>query len=50
MNLNWFLSRKVRHADQMAKHVRKILNGQRDLLSLEAVQNVQRALEEFCRY
>src|SRR5436190_24304871 len=46
MNLNWFLSRKVRHADQMAKHVRKILNGQRDLLSFEAVQNVQKALQE----
>ena len=46
MSFNWFLSRKVRHADQMAKHVRKILNGQRDLLSVEAVQNVEKALQE----
>src|SRR5215212_5987506 len=46
MNLNWFLSRKVRHADQMAKHVRKILNAQRDILSFEAIQNVQKSLQE----
>src|SRR6185295_18899131 len=46
MNLNWFLSRKVRHADQMAKHVRKILNNQPDLLSFEAIQNVEKALQE----
>src|SRR5881394_3520601 len=46
MSLNWFLSRKVRHADQMAKHVRKILNSQRDLLSAEAVQAVEKSLEE----
>jgi signal peptidase I len=46
MNLNWFLSRKVRHADQMAKHVRKILNAQRDILGFEAIQNVQKAVQE----
>ena len=46
MNLNWFLSRHVRHADQMAKHVRKILNAQRDILSFEAIQNVQKSLQE----
>src|SRR4051794_6431924 len=46
MSLNWVLYRKVRHADQMAKHVRKILNSQRYLLSFEAIQNVQKALQE----
>lgn len=44
MNLNWFLSRKVRHADQMIKHVRKIVNSQRDILSPEAVENVEKAM------
>ena len=44
MNLNWFLSRKVRHADQMAKHVRKMLNSQRDILSPEAVARVDKAI------
>jgi signal peptidase I len=48
MNLNWFLSRKVRHADQMAKHVRKILNAQRDILGFEAIQNVQKSVQELC--
>jgi len=46
MNLNWFLSRKVRHADQMAKHVRKMLNSQRDILSPEAVARVDKAIVE----
>src|SRR5256885_6747373 len=48
MNPNWFLSRKIRHADQMAKHVRKILNAQRDILSPDAIQNVERSLAGLC--
>ena len=46
MTLNWFLSRKVRVATHMYKHVRKILNAQRDLLSSEAIQHVERAIAE----
>ncbi len=46
MNFNWVFSRKVRHADQMAKHVRKILNAQRDVLSRDAVDKVEMALRE----
>ncbi len=46
MNLNWFLSRKVRHADQMAKHVQKMLNAQRDILSPEAIGPVEKAIVE----
>jgi signal peptidase I len=44
MTLHWFLSRRVRVATHMYKHVQKILNAQRDLLSAEAIQNVQRAI------
>jgi signal peptidase I len=39
--LKWFTSRAVRHAWQAAKHVEKILQHQRDLLSTEAVGIVQ---------
>lgn len=46
MNFNWFLSRKVRHADQMAKHVRKILNSQRDILSRDAIEKVEASLRD----
>src|SRR5215207_3384179 len=46
MTLNWFLSRKVRVATHMYKHVRKILNAQRDLLSAEAIQRVEKAIAE----
>ena len=46
MTLNWFLSRKVRVATHMYKHVRKILNAQRDLLSSEAIQHVEKAIAE----
>jgi signal peptidase I len=40
MNLNWFLSRTVRHATHMQKHVWKILCAQRDLLSPQAIEKV----------
>ena len=45
MNLNWFLSRNVRHATHMRKHVWKILSAQRDLLSPQAVEAVNTALQ-----
>jgi len=43
MNLNWFLSSLVREATHMGKHVRKLVNAQRDLLSPQAIQNVTQA-------
>src|SRR6266478_4790083 len=46
MNFNWLLSSKVRHADQMAKHVHKILSAQRDILAKEAIENVDKALSD----
>jgi signal peptidase I len=41
MNLQWFLSGAVRHASAMAKHVQKLLNHQRDILSPQAVETIQ---------
>jgi signal peptidase I len=46
MTLNWFLSRKVRVATHMYKHVQRILNAQRDLLSAEAMQHVEKAIAD----
>ncbi len=45
MTLNWFLSRTVRQANQMRKHVQKILNAQRDILSPQAVSSVEESME-----
>src|SRR5688572_9564520 len=45
MNLNWFRSRTVRHADHMRKHVWKLLCAQRDLLSPQAIEALNAALE-----
>ena len=39
MNLKWFVSRTVRTADAMRKHVRKLLCPQRDLLSPQAIRH-----------
>lgn len=47
MNLRWFVSSKVRHATHMWKHVRNILNAQRDILSSQAVENMTVTLAEF---
>jgi signal peptidase I len=44
--LNWFLSRTVRQASAMRRHVRKLLNAQRDILSPEAVQAVAKSLDQ----
>jgi signal peptidase I len=46
MNLRWFASKTVRHATAMRKHVRHLLNSQRDLLSPQATQAVAAALDE----
>jgi signal peptidase I len=46
MKLKWFASRTTRLADDMSNHVEKILAAQRDILSGEAVQNVETALRE----
>src|ERR1044072_6935093 len=42
----WLLSRNVRDATQLGRHVRKIVNEQRDLLSPQALDHVSRALGE----
>jgi len=46
MNLNWFLSRTVRHATHMQKHVWKILCAQRDLLAPQAIEKVTESVEQ----
>jgi len=42
----WLLSRTVRDATNLCKHVGKIVNEQRDLLSQQAIDNVSRAVGE----
>ena len=42
----WLLSRTVRDATNLCKHVRKIVNEQRDVLSPQAIENVSRAVVE----
>lgn len=52
MNINWFLSSKVRHASHMHKHVWKLLCAQRDLLSPKAIEPIEQALadlDKVCR-
>lgn len=49
MNYRWFLSKTVRHATAMRKHVRHILNSQRDILSPQAVQAVEGSLTDLNR-
>jgi signal peptidase I len=46
MNLRWFFSGVVRQATDMRKHVQKLLNAQRDILSPQAVSAVEAALKE----
>src|SRR4026208_1352416 len=46
MTLHWFISRKVRIATHMCKHIQRILDAQRDLLSWEAIQNVEKAITD----
>lgn len=49
MNPNWFLSRTVRHATHMRKHVWKLLCAQRDLLSPQAIDGVTQAVQSMRR-
>ena len=44
MILQWFLSKTVRQATAMRKHVHKILSHQRDILSPQAVEAIQSAM------
>ena len=44
MILQWFLSKTVRQATAMRKHVQKLLNHQRDILSPQAMEAVQSAI------
>lgn len=46
MNPRWFISKTVRHATHMWKHVRNILNAQRDILTPQAIDNMTAALAE----
>jgi signal peptidase I len=46
MTLHWFLSKTVRHTTAMYKHVQKLLNHQRDILSPQAVDTLRKAIAE----
>ena len=48
-NAKWFLSRTIRHSVQMRRHVRKLINAQRDILKPEAVEKVEAACAELKR-
>ncbi|MGI8965249.1 MAG: signal peptidase I [Limisphaerales bacterium] len=46
MTVRWFLSRRVRQAAEMFKHVQKLLNAQRDILSPPAIAAVSDSLAQ----
>jgi signal peptidase I len=46
MTLRWFLSKTVRHATAMRKHVHRLLCAQRDLLTPQAIDGVSASLAE----
>src|SRR5882762_4924506 len=46
MTLRWFISKTVRQATAMRKHVHRLLCAQRDILSAQAVGAVNGALDE----
>ena len=48
MILQWFLSKTVRQATAMRKHVQKLINHQRDILSPQAIEAVESAMTS-CR-
>jgi signal peptidase I len=48
MILQWFLSKTVRQATAMRKHVQKLLNHQRDILTPQSIEGIQTAIEN-CR-
>jgi len=43
MNLRWFYSTTFRHAGHMLSHVHKLVSAQRDILSADAILNVEKA-------
>ena len=47
MILRWFLSKTVREAINLKRHVRKLLRHQQDVLTPQAVEGLQTALAEF---
>jgi signal peptidase I len=46
MNLRWFISKAVREACAMRKHVHRLVCAQRDLLSPQAISGVQVKIDE----
>ncbi len=46
MNLRWFISKTVREAGAMRKHVHRLVCAQRDLLSPQAISGVQVKIDE----
>src|SRR6266404_6048159 len=44
--LQWFLSPSVRHATAMRRHVQKLLDHQRDVLSVAALQAIETGIAE----
>jgi signal peptidase I len=46
MTLNWFTSKTVREANAMCKHVHKLLQHQRDILSPKAINEVEGSMRE----
>jgi signal peptidase I len=46
MKLKWFLSSAVRQASDMRKHVQKLLQSQRDILSPQAISALEGALKD----
>src|SRR6185312_1166922 len=45
MNLNWLSSKTVREANTMCKHVHKLLQHQRDILSPKAISEVEASMQ-----
>jgi signal peptidase I len=46
MNFRWFISKTIREAGAMRKHVQRLLNSQRDILSPQAIAGVQIKIDE----
>jgi len=46
MNFRWFISKTVRHASAMRKHVHHLVSAQRDLLSPQAIEALEGSLRE----
>src|SRR5690349_18598800 len=46
MTLSWFTSKTVREANAMCKHVHKLLQHQRDILSPKAISEVEASMRD----